>query len=198
MLRSLSYLTWLHKVAGNANVDEPPPVLTLVTTKAHEIFLDWASLLSVGSLNTIRLRSLRELLDELESEEEVEYWMANAVLHFAEIMTDYYNRFMMLCRDFPLLLMWLIASPHDVEDDNRKLVCKDLIRTSDEDIGDETTIKIRTLFREVFLNGAESGKIPYQLWQTLMIKIKNNKQAIMTYTCVYIYIYIYKYIQRYM
>ena len=78
-------------------------------------------------------------------------------------------RFLLACRVFPLLIFWLVASPYDVVDENRKACARDLLTRTDAEISDETILKLRIIFRLALEETATSGTISKYLWMPYMM-----------------------------
>ena len=105
------------------------------------------------------------LLDECGGDPEIEAeWIAKATLYCMEFGTDFFWRMVLPTRLYPLVLLWLAASPPDVACPVRQHTAKDVLSKTDEELANETTCKFRFHFEPELLYAAETGFIDAMVW----------------------------------
>ena len=129
---------WIHPTTQQAD-SQQPKIVEMVCHKVAIFMSEWEALLHPDAVNS-EWAELMCLLSELPAAEQAQ-WIGSAVLHVAEMATDFCRRFLFPCRTFPILLMWLIYTLPDQSCHLRQACAADLLRRSDSEINCQSAKK---------------------------------------------------------
>lgn len=123
--------------------------------------------------------SLEAFVDERSSEvwaplmdfvghKDESYWFEKVVMLSLELSADFKRRVLLKVRKFPYLLMFLIFSPPADDCALRRKCARDVLDMSIHEVDDDTTMKVRTLFRGELLLAVSDGTLDESLHALLV------------------------------
>jgi hypothetical protein len=139
--------------------DPRPKSVQLAVDAANRIFKRWEEFTEeafAASTASTLFRKLEEIEDDSSREAAT---AASATLYLSQAC-DFFRTVVMPCRLFPWLLAWIPFRPCSTVCDERKRFAADYLNFTEEQINDETSVKIRDWFKEDLKVVAAHGTVP--------------------------------------
>jgi hypothetical protein len=146
--------------------DDTPKVLKFVWYKARELGNIYNQLLYAADYQVPNC--WESLMAVVSSDLQCEACLSSVVMHTIEGAADYQRRLISRINEFPLRLFLLVYSRPHVACEYRQAVCEELCNLSVESIHDQTTVKIKIVFRAEIEQARIRGTLCREFFELIM------------------------------